>query len=127
MQRLDELALLDDALQVLQAQLSEHLAISASRVGRWRFGSTHLPQPASVRRQRAEERCVGFVPNAMVGTGLLNDSGNARIVHVADLRKEMMLDLKIEPAQVPREKAAFLGEVHARFDLLHGPFTLHST
>ena len=45
-------------------------------------------------------------------------------MHVADLGKQVMFDLEIEPAHVPVGQNAFGTEIGCRLDLVDGPLIL---
>ena len=49
---------------------------------------------------------------------------NCRIVNVADLWEEVVLNLKVETSCVPVDEAAFLSKVDGGFDLMNGPFVV---
>src|SRR5713226_3196744 len=64
----------------------------------------HAVQPGEVCRERAAKRGLAAVAHAVRSAGFLDDGRQRRIVQVADPRKEVVLDLEVEPAEVPPEQ-----------------------
>jgi len=61
------------------------------------------------------------VPDAKFEAGRLDDGRELGIVDVTDPWKEVVLDLVVEPAEVPGEQAAPAREIGGRFHLVYGP------
>src|SRR5579863_2871132 len=64
-----------------------------------------LPQGAVVRRDRRTERGIRVVRQAVLHGDLFHDAADRRVVDAADPGEEMMLDLKVESPDVPRQEA----------------------
>src|SRR5438445_2333298 len=67
------------------------------------------------------KRPVLGVGHAEVSTRLLHDLRDRRVVDVADLRKQVVLDLEVQAAEEPRDGPAGPGEVRRRLRLVDGP------
>ena len=65
-----------------------------------------------------------FSPNFRAG--LLDQRRKGRVMDMADAGEEVVLDLEIQPADVPREQPIAAGEIDGRFDLVYGPARRHS-
>ena len=61
--------------------------------------STQRAQPAIVRAQRRHEGRVVVVRDTELSARLFDLWRNGRIVDVADAREEVVLDLKVQPAE----------------------------
>ena len=64
---------------------------------------------------------VTVVADAELLAGRTHDRRETRVVQVTDVRQQVMLDLVIQPADVPIQQPVVRGEIHGRFDLVHGP------
>ena len=69
----------------------------------------------------AEEAVVGGVANAELGARRLHDLRDARVVHVADAREQVVLDLEVEPTHVPGQQPIAPREVDRGQHLMHRP------
>src|SRR5262249_19585265 len=58
----------------------------------------HPSQPTKVRDQTGPERLKRRVSDPKLSTGLLHEWRERRVVHVADSRKQVMFDLKVQAA-----------------------------
>ena len=67
---------------------------------------------------------MDLVPDAVSLADLLHDWCEARVVRVADLCKQVVLDLEVQAAHVPRHKPVSRCEVHGRLDLVARPLDL---
>ena len=61
------------------------------------------------------------VPRPKLLTGLRHNLRDGRVVDMADSRKQMVFDLKVQPAEKPRGYAAASSEVDRRFNLMYCP------
>jgi len=66
------------------------------------------------------------VADPELGAGLLHDIRDARIVNVADTRKQVVLDLEVETTDVPAQEAVGPPEIDRGFDLVYSPGPRHS-
>ena len=57
----------------------------------------------------------------MVSTHLLNNGRDEGVMYVRDLGEEVMLNLEVEPADIPREERVVCREVRGRLDLMRSP------
>lgn len=73
-----------------------------------------------------EERLMLVVRNVVFLRRCLDDGSNVPIMNVAYMREQMVLHLVVKPAYEPREKAAAVGEVGGRRQLVDGPIVLHA-
>src|SRR5205814_4797540 len=64
------------------------------------------------------ERRVGEVRQVALAAELAHDLSYRRIVAVADAREEVVLDLVVEPADVPRDQRVLLREIGGRRELV---------
>ena len=62
----------------------------------------HPTQPPKVRRDTGPERRVLRIRYPELPTGRFHQRGDRRVVDVADLREQVVLDLKVEAAEQPR-------------------------
>ena len=83
-----------------------------------------MPQPANVRADGAAQGVVRTVADSMRPAGRFDDGRDRRVVDVADLGKQVVLDLEVEPSQVPREEAVLACEVYGGLDLMRHPLAL---
>src|SRR4029079_2458799 len=81
----------------------------------------HLPEPVPVGREGGEASVMNGVPDAKLAAGRLDDGRELGIVDVTHLWKQVVLDLVVEPAEVPGEEAAPTREIGGRFHLVYGP------
>src|SRR5262245_60914905 len=65
-----------------------------------RTGSHPLDE-SQVCRDRGPNAWVAYVSHAAFFAELPNNRCDRRVVHVADVREEVVLDLEIQPAQAP--------------------------
>src|SRR5204863_3297992 len=82
---------------------------------------THAPQPTEMGSEPGAEGNVLAVFHAEFSTCLFHQSGNGRVVDVADAREEVMFNLKIQSAQEPTLQPAAAGKVHGGFGLMDRP------
>src|SRR5258707_8762532 len=73
--------------------------------------ATECAEVALMRAKRGEERRLRRIANAVLGSVALHDLGDPRIVGVRHARKEMVLDLVVDPAEHPREEGVARAEV----------------
>src|SRR4051812_38412048 len=66
------------------------------------------------------------IANAKLAAVLLHDLGDRWVVHVRNLREEVVFDLEVEAAEIPRQDSALLREVDRRLDLVDGPFAMNA-
>src|SRR5436189_3034447 len=66
-----------------------------------------------------------MVRHTMSGGGLAHHAANGGIVHTAHLWEEVMLDLIIEPADIPGEETVVWGEIGGCHHLVHEPGVFH--
>ena len=71
--------------------------------------------------ERLAPRGVAMVAYAELLTRCPYDRREARVVQVADMRQQVMLDLVIQPADVKIQQPVMRREVHRRLDLVHSP------
>jgi len=64
-----------------------------------------------VGSERAAVGIVRGVAEAEFGAGAFDEWGQRGVVNVADLREQVVLDLKVQPAGVPAEQAIAAAEV----------------
>ena len=86
----------------------------------------HPPQPAEMGNETRAEGLVGRVLHSEFPAGLFDQRRKGRVMDMADAREEVVLDLEIQPADVPREQSIAAGEIDGRFDLVYGPARRHS-
>ena len=70
---------------------------------------------------------VGDIGNAKLSARSLDDFADRRIVDVANARKQVVLDLEIQAAAVPRRQLAFWRKIHGGLHLVNGPFVVDFT
>src|SRR5689334_8679545 len=90
---------------------------------RWR---SQVPQPSPVRPESSPQRRLAAVAQPVRAAGLLDDAGQCRVMHVADPRKQVVLDLEVETAEIPGEERVPRREVHGGGELVLGPVALDS-
>src|SRR5262245_5514133 len=73
------------------------------------------------------EGLTGDVSYPEFSACLLDQRRQRRIMNVRDPGEQVVLDLKIEPADDPRKEPVAAGKIHGRFHLMHGPSGFHST
>jgi hypothetical protein len=66
-------------------------------------GRPMSPEPARVGGERRPQARVALVPHAVPRADVAHDRRQLRIVNVADPGEEMVLDLVVEPAEVPAQ------------------------
>ena len=75
----------------------------------------------------ARSKCLmGRVPDAELPARLFDQRRQGRVMNVRDAREQVVLDLKIEPADEPTQCPVAAAKIHGRFHLMHGPSVFHS-
>ena len=100
--------------------------------GRRRFASAArqfrcAPEEAQftpVAGERLAPRGVAGVADAELLARRAHDRRETRVVQVADVRQQVVLDLVIQPADVQIQQPVARREVHGRLDLVHGPLVV---
>ena len=67
-----------------------------------------------MRSERGGEAREALIVDIEVGAHLANDGCEAGVVHVTHLREQVVLDLVVETADVPRDQATARREVRLR-------------
>src|SRR5205814_5113109 len=95
-----------------------------SRLARRSVAGSQALQPAEVRPQRPAKGPLASVAQPVRAASLLDDAGERRVVQVTDPRKQMVLDLEVETAEIPGEEGVPGREVHGGGELVLGPVPL---
>ncbi len=66
------------------------------------FGVSHLKEPTVMRSKAAPNRRMAVVGDAVFFAGFLDDLGESGVVDVGHLWEEMVFDLIVESATIPR-------------------------
>src|SRR5436190_4776655 len=88
-------------------------------------GLPHLPQPAKMRGQRRSESLMRLIPQTKLPTRLRHQRRQHRVMEVTDPRKQVVLDLEVQPADEPAKQPVPVGKIHSCFDLMHCPGGFH--
>src|SRR5450759_1465063 len=67
---------------------------------------------------------IAVVADAELLARRAHDWRETRVVQVADVRKQMVLDLVIQPADIQIQQPVARREVHGCLDLVHGPLVV---
>jgi uncharacterized membrane protein YphA (DoxX/SURF4 family) len=81
----------------------------------------HQAQPAKVGGDGRPERRAHRVAHAELFAHLADDWRNPGIVHMADMRKQVVFDLEVESPHVPGEETVGGREIDRGLDLVHRP------
>lgn len=75
--------------------------------------------------ERAEQGPVREILNPVLRAGSLDDGRERGIVEVRNSRKQMVLYLKVQAAQVPGQERVASSEVNCGCDLVHRPLLVY--
>src|SRR5215472_9340306 len=82
--------------------------------------------PPRMRGKRGTRGGVNSVMDAVFTASRLDDSREMSQVQVANAWKEMVLDLVVQPSQIPRQHPVSRSEVDRGFDLVYRPLGARS-
>src|SRR5260370_20656785 len=85
----------------------------------------HPAKPAPVRAHGSQQSVMSGVTNAELGAHRPHDHGEARVMDMADLGEQVMLDLEVETPEVPGQQAVPWCEVDRALNLMHSPGARH--
>src|SRR5690242_11709668 len=68
-----------------------------------------------------------LVPHPKLVACFLHERRECSVVDMADSRKEMVLDLKVQPTDKPRKDSIAASKIDRCFNLVHGPGGFHPT
>ena len=75
-----------------------------------------------MRADGCEQACAASIPNAELRAGGTDNLRDARVMNVANVGKEVMLDLEIESTHVPSQKTIVWREVDRGVNLMDRPW-----
>ena len=75
--------------------------------------------------QCADKGRLGFVGKPEFLRSLLNNGRDLAVVNVADVREQVMFNLKVQTSNVPVQDSIIVGEVRCCKELVDGPAVLH--
>src|SRR5216683_2083962 len=87
--------------------------------------AAHPPQLAEMRGHRRSKRLMRHVLQAKFLTRFLGKRRQCRIMNVTDLRKQVVLDLKVQSSNEPSNQPAVAGKIGGGFDLMRRPGSFH--
>lgn len=77
----------------------------------FRWWSTQIFKLPRVAAERVYKCAVSVIRQIKFMRCFAHNGCNVSVVHVADIRKQMMLDLKVESAYTPRKPPAFVSKI----------------
>src|SRR5687768_2199965 len=78
-----------------------------------------------MRRDPREETLVRVIRHAKFAAGIFNQARELWVMNVRDLWKQMVLDLKIQTAEIPGQQPVVAREINGGLDLVNSPVVLH--
>src|SRR5215475_14984061 len=93
--------------------------------GRWHTPTFQGLQPAIVAHKSCPDRGVTHIGDSKFVTRLPDNRADGRIMDVTNGREQIMLNLEVQPSQIPAGKRIRRGKIRCRFHLMHRPCVYH--
>ena len=80
----------------------------------WHNWSTQFFQPPDVRFEGSKEGWFEIIVQSVFPGGFLDDGCNIPIMDMANVRKQVVLNLEVKPTNIPVEEEVVSGKIRSR-------------